>query len=1064
MKKTLLLAGTPRPDSCWTVRDSSLVPAHICQPPILAKSQPLPKHGANSDRLKEWLLQGLHHRLTVVLGLWLAAGCLPVWLCDAHAQTTTFVTIAHTGQAGLTSIDRNVSINDAGLVAFAGQTAQGRTAYVGNGSALTAVLAPSTGDFGSMVRDRVYINNLNQVLMLRGVFAWITDPVIYYDPFGILPPWVVSPGSIDTSAYLQFRPATGGGSAETIARVFVHQEYDFITYPPQKLTMFWSLGPDFCANNVGQVAFMADQGNDIVSSNALFTVEAPSSYVYLPLWSGARPVLADDGTIVVRSGSTASDPIVMLDYLMNTVQMVAGPSMGFTALGVAPGISDDGKFIAFYGNLSAAGATNLATTPGPGIFLSAPATGGRHIIRVAGVTPDDCSTGLTSFQADSRVAVNNQSESLNEALVVFVANDRQGSGIFASRYKLGAAGATYPAPVVRQGDTPNGFGPVTQFALYDSVNTQGQIAFWTTGNGESVLVAQAPPRVPVILVHGWRPDPQVWNDLIASLESNQIPHSEVILEDGGKHPIGSLRPDLYVGKVAAEFDSYRNRGYRGKVDVVCHSMGAMVTRLAMERDGYGSRVRQWIGIAPVNQGAALADLPGMFPFTVLGWIVGLGYQDMGGDGAITGMRTDSAAAQTLASLPRSTGVIYRVLVGYNPCLNDDLACQANLSRDFHNPHLGHGKTFARIIDERGVVHPHAWTHYGDSVVALVQSQLPGAASTDCFPNLGHTALPRDQGVIDLVVKYLLNPCAASLNNCPATADLLRDADVQTIGAGNHGIIFMAEQHTHSIPVGMDTSKLTASLDYGGSQLALTLFTPSGTLIVPGSYPVLEYSNAPGSVWYVIDSPAAGIWSARVDAVDVPTNGEPYSLVVSFVSPEELLVTAGNGGQPVWPGQSVPLLANFHNGTNAIIGASVSAEVAAPSGQNNSLQFYDDGTHGDSVPGDGIYSATWSPNLLGLYTLTITASAGLVQRTEVLQLEVQPPAAPPILAARRTGPSVQITWTAAIGAYLLEGCTNLAAPTWLAEGTVPEVRSNYIHTVTLSSSGPRYFRLRGSNTR
>ena len=147
-------------------------------------------------------------------------------------------------------------------------------------------------------------------------------------------------------------------------------------------SLFWSLGPDFCANNAGQVAFMADQGTENAPEYALFTRETATDYVYLPLWSGARPVLADDGSIVVRTGQASSEPIVRLDYLMNTVALVAGPSLGFTALGAAPGISDDGRYIAFYGVLNDAGAASLGTDPGPGIFLNHPTARGPVITRV----------------------------------------------------------------------------------------------------------------------------------------------------------------------------------------------------------------------------------------------------------------------------------------------------------------------------------------------------------------------------------------------------------------------------------------------------------------------------------------------------------------------------------------------------------------------------------------------------------------------------------------------------------------------------------------------------------
>ncbi|GEM_PF-3262891 len=691
--------------------------------------------------------------------------------------------------------------------------------------------------------------------------------------------------------------------------------------------------------------------------------------------------------------------------------------------------------------------------------------GGSHLLRlwISLPYPFWYSQNDEYYDCTGTASVSGQ-ESVNSCLHGVVTNAATGQPIAGASVRFGNVPQTADnnGAFMYQNIPANTYQLIVASPGYDSVTNLLAIPAFSIVQTNIPL---QPVKVPVILVHGWRPDKRtwVWDELIASLNSHQIPYRQVFLEDDGKHPDGSLSPELYVGKVAAAFDFYRHSGYTGKVDVVCHSMGAMVTRLAMEQQsGYGSRVRQWIGIAPVNQGAALADYPGLLPLKVLSWLASVGYKDVRSDGAITGMRIEGAPAKTLASLPRSPGVIYRVIAGYNPCTNDDLACRTNLSPDFKNPHLGPGKTVARLVDNRGVVHTHAWTHYGDSVVALAQSKLPGASSMDCYPWLGHTSLPRDSAVVARVVNYLLNTNFPPLNNCPSDDELWRDADVYAVAAqNNYGTIFTAQQHIENVPIGTDASKLSVRLDYPGSQLALTLFTPSGTQIVPGSYPVLEYSNALGTVWYVIDSPAAGIWRAQVDAIDVPTNGEPYSLVVFVSSPVELLVGSTNEGQPVSPGQSVLLWANLRNGTNAVTGASVSAQSSTPNSQTNYAQFYDDGTHGDLVPNDGIYSVAMAFTNLGKYVLTITASSGQLQRVEVLQIEVQPPPAAPVLAARSVGAGVQLEWAARVGAFLLEGNTNIANAGWSAEDIVPDIGSNYIHTVIVPANGQRYFRLKGS---
>ena len=437
------------------------------------------------------------------------------------------------------------------------------------------------------------------------------------------------------------------------------------------------------------------------------------------------------------------------------------------------------------------------------------------------------------------------------------------------------------------------------------------------------------------------------------------------------------------------------------MDIVCHSMGALVSRWYMEYQGGGTNVRQWIGIAPVDQGAALANYPGYFG--ILAWLAGTFVEDVRQDGAVTQMRTSSPTVTTLNSLSRSQNVIYRIITGYNAAGND---YAPSLSPEFRHPFLTRGQTVASIIDASGTLHPHAWTYFGDTLLAFEQSELPGIENIDCFANLGHNTLPHDSGVVARVVSYLLDPSTTSLNNAPSTAALLADAHVQT-SMGNGGFLFKTgDRDTLTVPVDVGAGTMTAGLLYNGSQMALTLLSPSGAQMVSGVYPVTDSSNDLDSVYYTVDSPISGDWTAYIDGLSIPTNGESYYLQVSFSSAQELLVGATAVSQPVHTGQSVLLWANLRNGTNPITGASVFGEFVDPSGQTNNVVLYDDGSHGDQTAGDGIYSLSFSPSLVGMYNFSITAVTGLLQRVEFVMLEVQPIATRPILAATYAPPIVQ----------------------------------------------------------
>src|SRR5208337_4108496 len=124
---------------------------------------------------------------------------------------------------------------------------------------------------------------------------------------------------------------------------------------------------------------------------------------------GLRPMIANNGAVVVRDGSTTTSPI-MLYQVGHTPVTIAG-SADFSALGNNPGIDATGNIVAFYGDLTSAGAADLNATnqnnitqstlqvqvdqltAGPGIFVSIPlgSSGSsfgayRLIVRLAGIS------------------------------------------------------------------------------------------------------------------------------------------------------------------------------------------------------------------------------------------------------------------------------------------------------------------------------------------------------------------------------------------------------------------------------------------------------------------------------------------------------------------------------------------------------------------------------------------------------------------------------------------------------------------------------------------------------
>jgi len=279
------------------------------------------------------------------------------------------------------------------------------------------------------------------------------------------------------------------------------------------------------------------------------------------------------------------------------------------------------------------------------------------------------------------------------------------------------------------------------------------------------------PTIPIVLVHGWRSSPDVWSKLIYSLSGarlavNSKTHkwefASLSLEESGIFPYSvddiwifdysdySTEDPKFISQQLKSFIEKKREetGYdNGKIDIICHSMGALVSRYYMEvltnlsGDKNAKTVSQWIGICPANHGAALANLSGIIPLclkTVIPTFIGF-------SPSVIEMRTYSEIVRAINRDPICPGVKYRVVVGYN---SDQSFRFKAFSSIF-------GKTIEVIFDELGN-RRYNLTYFGDGVLSLAQSYLEGAG-LDCFGMEDHSSAPRSKQVIEIIQKYLQNP-------------------------------------------------------------------------------------------------------------------------------------------------------------------------------------------------------------------------------------------------------------------------------------------------------------------
>jgi hypothetical protein len=257
--------------------------------------------------------------------------------------------------------------------------------------------------------------------------------------------------------------------------------------------------------------------------------------------------------------------------------------------------------------------------------------------------------------------------------------------------------------------------------------------------------------LPVLLVHGWKSHPGIWNRLTPRLKEEKIPYwifDYTPLNGASMEAIaGALRD--YIATKREE------QGYTGSIDVVCHSIGSCITRYLLEViDGSArhEQVRQLIAIGPPNNGSALAELfcdPVIGPEItkrLVGTFVPENF-DPATDVIVQACRPGSTTMAALREAGIRHDIRYRLL------------CAENITRTSSFFPCFEGKTCELQLDGSWCM-----TYSGDGIVPLSDSLLPGAAM-EVLPadpstldgdaaQYCHIRLPRAPEVVERVVGYL----------------------------------------------------------------------------------------------------------------------------------------------------------------------------------------------------------------------------------------------------------------------------------------------------------------------
>lgn len=223
---------------------------------------------------------------------------------------------------------------------------------------------------------------------------------------------------------------------------------------------------------------------------------------------------------------------------------------------------------------------------------------------------------------------------------------------------------------------------------------------------------QAPPRVPVLLVHGYGCNSGYWSYLIPRLDRARISHASVDLEP----VLGDI--DGYVPLVQEAVEELCRATGAGQVALVAHSMGGLVVRAWMRVHGT-ARVARVLTLGTPHHGTGMAKF-GRGPNVVQmrwdrgvasGWLQELGHgEDAATRALITSIYThhdNIISPQTSSHLPGARNVEFggvgHVALGCNAGVLDtvmaELAALGMQQRAPDSAAAGEGAPGLLLVDD-----------------------------------------------------------------------------------------------------------------------------------------------------------------------------------------------------------------------------------------------------------------------------------------------------------------------------------------------------------------------------
>jgi len=504
--------------------------------------------------------------------------------------------------------------------------------------------------------------------------------------------------------------------------------------------------------------------------------------------------------------------------------------------------------------------------------------------------------------------------------------------------------------------------------------------------------------IPVVLVHGFISSSETWVDMSSALQENGF---EVWNFDYRIY--STQNPQDTVPKLSDFIDgkrndlSYNGQKYNGKIDIVCHSMGAIVSRLYMEhyQGGiYGKEVRQWIGIAPAHGGSASADLrlsaePNPFEHPFI-WFA---YNELISlVPAIDELTTTSDSVKTLSAGSLSSNTKYRVIAGWNPTHSINFG--------------GGGLSVTRAKNASRSGSPYYWTYSGDMIIATAQSYDDRIKNFEAFPidgDLGsspayefdHVHITKSPKVINYVTECLKDIDKISSNKLPSDNEVsfftpfkkvIKDSlstkeqqinlpvpELIPIGSNagsNLNVVSNSLNNAQDTSSSQEDVILDVILEWDDGDVSVNLISPSGTEYSADSHASnVGYFKDENSLNYIIPDPESGNWTAELIPEEYPGHDIHYNLSYSV----EIIGSDGSNYYPV---------ANF---TSNVTNGYAPLTVQFTDLSNNAISWkWDFGDGGSSTEQDPVHTYDKEGN----YTVSLNSSNSIGYSTKQTTIAVK----------------------------------------------------------------------------